>query len=343
MQFRAPRFVATVLASAVVFSVVLVMNGLSGQFPVESRDTVRGFGADHWVMDDTEGGPFTGRSLIPAALADDLVASGAAETTGAVALGLNTVRLAGRPRLVRTVGHTPGRLGQPRLVEGRQVASRGEMVATRESKLHVGARIEVGGTGFTVVGLTSRMTVTGGLPLLFLTLEDAQAILQDGNPVATAVLVRGRLGPLPEGYKSLTPKETWTDAVRPVEVMMSALRLVGLLLWAAATVVIGAVVYVSALERLRDFALVKALGGTSLDVLGSVAVQSGLLALAAAALGAGLATLYIPRFPFYVNPPNAAYLQLAGLAAGSGLLASVAGIRKAVRVEPSVAFAAAGG
>lgn len=87
----------------------------------------------------------------------------------------------------------------------------------------------------------------------------------------------------------------------------------------------------------------KALGGSATQLLRGVAFQSLLLALAAAATGAGLANLYIPRFPVYLDPPDAAYVQLFVLAAGSGLLASVGGIRKAVRVDPSVAFGARGG
>jgi putative ABC transport system permease protein len=343
MQFRAAQFLTTALATSVVFSVVLVMNGLSGQFTTEAKSTVLRFGADRWVVEDRDGGAFTSRSVLPETMADDLVTSGAASTTGPVAIGLNTVRLGGKSRLVRTIGYVPGRLGAPRLVQGRLVDEAGEMVATRESGLQLGNTVEVGRRTLRVVGLTARMTVTGGLPLLFVHLSDAQEIMQDGHPVATAVLVRGPLGPLPDGYKAMTPDETSADSVRPMEVTMSALRLIALLLWGAGTVLIGAFVYVSAIGRLRDFAVLKALGGSAAQLLRGVAVQSLLLALAAAATGAGLANLYIPRFPVYLDPPKAAYVQLILLAAGSGLLASFGGIRKAVRVEPAVAFRAAGG
>lgn len=252
MQFRAAQFLTTILATAVVFSVVLVMNGLSGQFTAEARSTVFRFGADRWIVEDRDGGAFTSRSVLPDSLADDLVTSGAASTTGAVAIGLNTVRLVGKSRLVRTVGYIPGRLGAPNLFQGRLVDDPGELVATRESGLHLHDAVEVGRRTLRVVGLTARMTVTGGLPLLFVHLKDAQEIMQDGHPVATAVLVRGPLGHVPAGYKAMTPDETSADSVRPMEVTMSALRLIALLLWAAGTVLIGAFVYVSAIGRLRD-------------------------------------------------------------------------------------------
>jgi putative ABC transport system permease protein len=342
MQFRAAQFLTTTLATAVVFSVVLVMNGLSGQFTAEAKSTVLRFGADRWIVEDRDGGAFTSRSVLPDSLADELVTSAIASTTGAVAIGLNTVRLGGKSQLVRTVGYVPGRLGAPSIFQGRLVEQPGEMVATRESGLHLNDAVEVGRQTVRVVGLTARMTVTGGLPLLFVHLKDAQEILQDGHPVATAVLVRGPLGPVPAGYKTMTPEETSADSVRPMEVTMSALRLIALLLWAAGTVLIGAFVYVSAIGRLRDFAVMKALGGSVTQLLRGVAAQSLLLAIAAAATGAALANLYIPRFPVYLDPPGAAYVQLFILAAGSGLLASVGGIRKAVRVDPALAFGASG-
>jgi putative ABC transport system permease protein len=246
MQFRAPQFLATILATAVVFSVVLVMNGLSGQFSEEAKSTVLRFGAESWIVEDRDGGAFTSRSVLPESLADELVSSGVARSAGPVAIGLNTVRLRGDSRLVRTVGYVPGRIGGPQLVRGRPVQDQGEMVATRESGLRLDETLEVGRTVVRVVGLTERMTVTGGLPLLFVHLRDA-------HPVATAVLVRGSLLQVPDGYKAMTPAETADDSVRPMEVTMSALRLIALLLWAAGTVLIGAFVYVSALGRLRDF------------------------------------------------------------------------------------------
>jgi putative ABC transport system permease protein len=343
MQFRAPQFLATILATGVVFSVVLVMNGLSGQFSEEAKSTVLRFGAESWIVEDRDGGAFTSRSVLPESLADELVSSGVARSAGPVAIGLNTVRLRGDSRLVRTVGYVPGRIGGPQLVRGRPVQDQGEMVATRESGLRLDETLEVGRTVVRVVGLTERMTVTGGLPLLFVHLRDAQEILQDGHPVATAVLVRGSLLQVPDGYKAMTPAETADDSVRPMEVTMSALRLIALLLWAAGTVLIGAFVYVSALGRLRDFAVVKALGGSTLQVLRSVVFQSFVLALAAGGMGAVLTSAFVSRLPVHLDPPDAAYLQLVLLAAASGVLASLGGIRKAVRVDPAVAFAAAGG
>jgi putative ABC transport system permease protein len=60
-------------------------------------------------------------------------------------------------------------------------------------------------------------------------------------------------------------------------------------------------------------------------------------------MGAVLTSAFVSRLPVHLDPPDAAYLQLVLLAAASGVLASLGGIRKAVRVDPAVAFAAAGG
>ena len=110
------------------------------------------------------------------------------------------------------------------------------------------------------------------------------------------------------------------------------------LLWIVAVLIVGSLVYLSALERMRDFAVFKAIGVPTRSILAGLALQAIIVALLAAALGVILTQLLAPLFPMTVVMPMRAYLALPAIAIAVGLLASVAGLRRAVAVDPALAF-----
>lgn len=64
-----------------------------------------------------------------------------------------------------------------------------------------------------------------------------------------------------------------------------ALSYMSVLLWGVAALIVGSLIYLSALERTRDFAVFKALGVTTAMVLAGLALQAVAVAVAAAVLG----------------------------------------------------------
>ena len=97
-------------------------------------------------------------------------------------------------------------------------------------------------------------------------------------------------------------------------------------------------VYLSALERTRDFAVFKAIGVPTRSIMSGLALQAVVVTLFAAVTGLILSKFLAPLFPMIVEVPLIAYLALPVLAVVIGLLASVAGLRRAVRVDPALAF-----
>jgi putative ABC transport system permease protein len=68
-----------------------------------------------------------------------------------------------------------------------------------------------------------------------------------------------------------------------------------------------------------------------------------LVALTAALLAIGLQALLVPIFPLDVYVEPATFVRLPLLAVAVGVLASLGGLRRAVRVDPAAAFAGPGG
>ena len=173
---------------------------------------------------------------------------------------------------------------------------------------------------------------------MFVPIADAQRALVGGAPVATAIITAGVPERLPPGLIMRTPEETEADLLRPLGNAIQSLDLTQLLLWFVAALIIGSVVYLSALERLRDFAVFKATGWSSRGLLAGLAMQAVALSLAAAVLALAVSRLLVPAFPLTIAIPPRAMLLLPVVALAVGLVASVAGLRRAVTVEPALAF-----
>ena len=88
----------------------------------------------------------------------------------------------------------------------------------------------------------------------------------------------------------------------------------------------------------RGMPLTMNVSSLRLALLAGLALQAVVVALLAAALGVVLAQLLAPVFPMIVVVPMRAYLALPVIAIAIGLLASVAGLRRAVAVDPALAF-----
>ncbi len=341
LQFRAVRFGIAIIGTALVFAMVLLMSGLSAQFRNEPQTTVEAIGGDFWVIPEGATGAFTSGATVPASLADELSDAGA-EQADPVAIVRNAAKTGEETKDVWMFGHVPGGIGTPELTSGAQISGSGELVASKESGLELGDTTTIGNQEFKVVGLTEKMTITGGTALVFLDIAEVQTLVYQGAESATAIVVRGEANP-PEGFEAKTVVETWEDALRPLEKPVGAIDVVQILLWLVAATIIGAVVYLSALERRRDFAVMKAVGASSRGLLAGLATQSVLIALVAAVVATGIQLALTPFFPIPVQVPSRAYVQLPILALLAGALASLGGLRKAVNVDPALAFAGPGG
>jgi putative ABC transport system permease protein len=117
-----------------------------------------------------------------------------------------------------------------------------------------------------------------------------------------------------------------------------ALTMLSVLLWIVAALIVGSVIYLSALERTRDFAVLKAVGVSTRSVLAGLCLQAVIVAVFAAVLGGLLSLVLVPVFPMRVVVPTSAFLLLPVTAVLIGLLASAAGLRRAVSIDPALAF-----
>jgi putative ABC transport system permease protein len=338
-QHRALRFIVVIVLAAVVFSLLFVMTGLVEQFNREPFRTTDAFGASGWVVADGVSGPFTSGSALPAAASDfidaDVVAPAVVARSG--------IRRDGALEAVILIGHRAGELGSPDTADGRAATASGELVVDRTLDARLGDVIEVLGQGFEVVGITDDTTVLAGVPLVFMVLDDAQQLAFQTDAVVSLVLVDGEVRSTPPGTTVMTNEAVARDALDPLDGAIASVDLVRVLLWFVAAVLIGAVVYLSALDRIRDFAVLKAIGASNGGLMTGLAIQAILVALCAVALASVIQLFLAPMFPLKVTVPGRAFLQIPVIAVVLALVGGAVGMRKVAASDPALAFAGAGG
>jgi putative ABC transport system permease protein len=337
LQWRRRRFVIAVLATSLVFGMTLLMTGVNASLHNEGRRIVAALGADAWLVAGGASGPFTTSTPIPAAAADRVAATPGVLRADPLVILHSTLR---RPtvRDVNVIGARPGGLGAPPLAEGRAVNGPGELVADTALGLRPGDRIELSGLELEVVGLADQVTWYFGTPTVFLAIQDAQGLGFDGQPLAMAIITQGVPRRAPAGLQVLSDGQAQADLERPLASGTQSLAFINALLWLVAAGIIGSIVYLSALERQREFAVLKATGAANHSLLVGLALQAVLLSATAAVLAGGIARLLAPAFPFTVEIPPLALARLLGIAVLVGLVASAAGLRRAVGVQPALAF-----
>ena len=177
------------------------------------------------------------------------------------------------------------------------------------------------------VGLGARQKIKG-----------AQQMSYSSQPIVSSIGIRGTPTQIPNGYRVIDRAGAVDDLMRPMTAAVGAITFIAVLLWVVAALIVGSVIYLSALERTRDFAVLKAVGVSTRAVLAGLCLQAVIVAVVAAVLGGLLSLVLGPLFPMRVVVPTSAFLLLPVIGVLIGLLASAAGLRRAVTIDPALAF-----
>lgn len=335
LQWRRRRFAVTLIGTALVFALTAVLAGLASTFDLEAEETAELVATDGWAVDADAAGPFIGAKPMAESVVGEVDALDGVERADGVAFG--RLNLADG-RDVNLFGITPAGVAALTDVDGRPIESDGEVVVSTELGVDVGETLALGEIDLDVVGTAADSTALSGIPNVFVTVADAQALLFAGQAIVSAVAFEGTPEGSLAGVRLLGPDAARDDLLRPMGDAADAITFLSVLLWLVAAIIVGSVIYLSAIERTRDFAVFKATGSSSAAIAGGLIAQALVLTLAAAALAAVLAAVLAPAFPIRVVISPFIYLALPLMAVVIGIVASLAGVRRVARVDPALAF-----
>lgn len=233
------KFVFTGIGLGLLLGVTLTMAGIYRGMVDDAKALIDNSGADLWVVQKDTLGPYAESSSLYDDTYRAILAMPGVEQVANVSYLTMQVRKDDSDVRAMVVGIASGQAGSPGwppyLVAGRQITrSHYEAVADLATGFKLGDRIRIRRNHYTVVGLTRRMVSSGGDPMVFIPLKDAQeaqflkdndAIIQQrrrtaaspalnrpgvpglldaviasqsGNPYVNAVLVRIRPGYAPD-------------------------------------------------------------------------------------------------------------------------------------------------
>ena len=181
------KYVLTGLGLGLLIGVTLTMAGVYRGMVDDAHALLSNSRADLWVVQKDTQGPYAESSSIK----DDVVRSvrgmpGVAAAANVAYLTMQ-VQKDGQDNRVMVVGMEPGMPGAPGyLVAGRHpTRSHYEAVADVKTGFQLGETVRIRRHDYAVVGLTRRMVSSGGDPMLFVPLKDAQEtqFLKDNDAI----------------------------------------------------------------------------------------------------------------------------------------------------------------
>ena len=182
------KFVLTGLGLGLLIGVTLTMAGVYRGMVDDAQALLTNSQADLWVVQKDTQGPYAESS----SLKDDVVRSvrsmpGVAQAANVTYFTMQVSNDDGGETRAMVVGIEPDGPGAPGyLMAGRQLTrSHYEAVADIKAGFSLGQHIRIRRHDYTVVGLTQRMVSSGGDPMVFIPLKDAQEaqFLKDNDAI----------------------------------------------------------------------------------------------------------------------------------------------------------------
>jgi putative ABC transport system permease protein len=335
LRWRRRRFAIAIVATGMAFALTLVLSGILQHMRNESVRVVGMYPTASWLVTAGATGPFTTSQFVSTRSLDEVRKMAGVHEASPLLIVRSTI-----DRLdVNIVGYERGGLTEPPLDDGTLPDGPGQAIVDRVLDRHVGDTLTFAGRSYPVVGLTRNTSFYFSAPTVFLPIEDVQDQFLDDQELASTIIVTsdGAVEPL-EGLDVLTSADVKADLDRPLATTKQTLDIFNGLLWIMAVGTVASMVYLTALERTRDFAVLKAIGTSGRSLALGLSLEAIVLSLSAAVVGMILALLIAPSIPFPVELTARSALGLLGVAMVVGTVASLVGVRRVAGVDPALAF-----
>ena len=358
------RFVITVAGVAFAVTLVLVQVGLFMGLLDKSTVTIRNAGADLWITSHNtpnvdfartfpETAVLRARSVTGVERADNLIVSfmniqlpnGALE--GALVYALEDFRAWRLPWSVPEGAPEDLRRGYSLLMD--------RSAALRYGAFAVGEQREILGRRFRIVGTTQEAASFTTTPIVFMDYRNAQELQQTLRGNTTYVLVKLAPGAdaravqaelkrrLP--YNDVLTRDEWALQSRNYWVRSTGLGMsMGVTVFLGVLVgivIVAQTLYTSAVEHIKEFGTVKAIGGSNLDIYRILGEQALVAAFLGFALGALFSYLARPLMAaIHLNvllTPGFSAVVFAGtvlMCLGSALFS----FRRVASIDPALVF-----
>jgi putative ABC transport system permease protein len=368
IRYKLGRFVLTCLGLSLLLAVVITMAAMNRGQIEDATALVRAIGADMWVVEADTIGPFAESSRIPGDTREIVARIHGVAEAGAITLQNVQLDRGGRKLRLQVVGYEPDRPGGPvQIAIGREITrSHYEMIADRQTGLRVGETVRLGRNDYTVVGETRGIVTLSGDSIVYITLRDAQQLQFELTPAAARrELARGAqreqtnlVNAVVARLASDVPPDEVAETIRrwkhlsvltdqqqqdflTVNVIERARRQLGLfmaILTVVSIVIIALIIYTLTMDKIREIAALKLIGAPNRTIVSLILQQALLMGLVSYIAGTAMVYVFKGWFPRRIVMLPEDIAALFGVVVVVCLLASVLGVRAALRVDPGRAL-----
>ena len=366
------KFIVTAMGVGMLLGIVLIMIGVYRGMIVDAEVLLGDLNADIWVVQEDTLGPFAEASRIHEDLKDTIRLIEGVDKTAALTFQNIQLPTRQKPERVVAVGFDPFGAFNPitpeRLVAGSMLThDHYEMVVSDNLGVKLGERIMIGRNIYTVVGLTHGSVSSGGEPLIYISLKDAQELqfsytnnrirndrarglkTTNANPMVNTIIAT-----LKEGYSADKVAKEIEDAkhksvytakaqkqILTKNLIERASKQIGLftaILVLVSTIIIALIIYTMTLEKMKEISIMKLIGLPNSMIVKMIVQETILLGFLAFVFGNLFSHLIYDKFPKRVVLEISDAWMLFLVIIVVSILASFVGVKKVISADPAAAI-----
>lgn len=362
------KFITTAFGVGMLIGVVLIMIGVYRGMAHDAMIVPNDIAPDVWVVQKDTLGPFAENSRLHEDLKYSLkTLAGVKEVHP---LTFQSIQITGKKKPIRlyALGYDALSGFQPfRLYAGRLIhIPAKEIIVDTKSGFELWDKITLGRDKYTVVGLTHKAVSSGGDPMIYMDLKEAQElqflfsneqIRNDRsrgaeNPSSATVNAFGvKLHNGTDPQKLSAEIERWKhqqvftqaeqEGILTKNLIERSAKQIGMftvILLIVSSVIISLIIYTMTINKIKEIAILKLIGASNFTITKMIGQQSVLLGLIAFIAGNLFAHASADIFPKTIILVAQDAMKLFVVVMIVSILASISGIRTALRVDPSSAI-----
>ena len=362
------KFVTTALGVGLLIGVVLIMIGVYRGMVHDAMIVPNSITPDLWVVQKDTLGPFAENSRLHEDLKYSLKGFAGVEEVQPLTFQGLQIHNGIKPIRVYALGYETRSSFEPyTLTQGRaiQIRSR-EIIVDTKTGFKLGEQIPLGRNSYTVVGLTHKAVSSGGDPMIYLDLREAQELqflfsneqirndrVRGAQSTQTAMVNAFSLT-LKPGFDPKTVgaqihrwkhQEVYTAQEQSdiltknlIERSAKQIGMFTVILLIVSSVIISLIIYTMTMGKMKEIAILKLIGASNGIITKMIAQQSlllGGLAFIGGNIFANASANFFPKTVILI-PTDA--LKLFIVIVVVSILASLGGIRSALKIDPASAI-----
>ncbi|WP_456485765.1 ABC transporter permease [Hydrogenimonas sp.] len=367
------KFIVTAMGVGMLLGIVLIMMGVYRGMVTDAQVMLDDIGADLWIVQEDTLGPFAESSRIHEDLKNTLRVNPDIDKSAALAfLNLQVKTPEGVMRRVYSVGYDPhgdiSAINPKRLVNGRALEkSHYEIVVSKKLGFSLNDKIKLGRNIYTVVGITEGAVSSGGDPVIYVSLKDAQELqflysnarirndrargmkVDADNHLVNAVVATLKGGSDPDDvaktirrwkhlsvYTAEQQRNILTKNV--IETASKQIGMFTVILVGVSSIIIALIIYTMTLEKIKEISIMKLVGLPNFMITKMIMQETLTLGVLAFIFGNLFAHAIWDKFPKRVMLQIPDAWALFGIVIVASILASLFGVYKAIKADPRAAI-----